>query len=90
MCYKVLLTHAGLNSILSLKKEFHDKACFFFCSDVGIISLRTHETYVSSPALKVPCAPIILLSHFANLLNTVAKNAPKFSKIRSRLTKTKV
>lgn len=30
MCYKVLLTHAGLNSVLSLKKEFHDKACFFF------------------------------------------------------------
>lgn len=29
MCYKVLLTHAGLNSVLSLKKEFHDKACFF-------------------------------------------------------------
>lgn len=24
------LTHAGLNSVLSLKKEFHDKACFFF------------------------------------------------------------
>lgn len=23
------LTHAGLNSVLSLKKEFHDKACFF-------------------------------------------------------------
>lgn len=30
MWYKVLLTHAGLNSILSLKKEFYDKACFFF------------------------------------------------------------
>ena len=30
MCYKVLLTHAGLNSVLSLKKEFYDKACFFF------------------------------------------------------------
>ena len=29
MCYKVLLTHAGLNSVLSLKKEFYDKACFF-------------------------------------------------------------
>lgn len=25
-----VLTHAGLNSVLSLKKEFHDKACFFF------------------------------------------------------------
>ena len=30
MCYKVLLTHAGLNSVLSRKKEFHDKACFLF------------------------------------------------------------
>lgn len=47
MCYKVLLTHAGLNSVLSLKKEFHDKACLLFF-DIGIISLRTHETYVSS------------------------------------------
>lgn len=24
------LTHAGLNSVLSLKKEFHDKACLLF------------------------------------------------------------
>lgn len=24
-----VLTHAGLNSVLSLKKEFYDKACFF-------------------------------------------------------------
>ena len=43
----LFFTHAGLNSILSLKKEFYDKACFFFFG-IGIISLRTHETYVSS------------------------------------------
>ena len=47
MCHKVLLTHAGLNSVLSLKKEFHDKARLLFFG-IGIISLRTHETYVSS------------------------------------------
>ena len=62
----------------------------FFCFVLGYIQLKTCEKTARSPAYKFVCAPIILLSHFANLSNTVAKTAPKFSKVRSRLTKTKV
>ena len=62
----------------------------FFCFVLGYIQLKTCEKTARSPAYKFVCAPIILLSHFANLSNTAAKTAPKFSKVRSRLTKTKV
>lgn len=54
------------------------------------MQLKTCEKITRSPAYKFVCATIILQRHLTNLSNTVAKNAPKFSKVCSSRTKTNV
>ena len=71
-------------------KEVGRQGVLFFCFVLGYIQLKTCEKTARSPASTYVCTTIILWRHLTNLSNTVAKNAPKFSKVCSSRTKTKV
>lgn len=88
MCYKVLLTHAGLNSVLSLKKEFHDKACFFFL---------WHRNYLAKDSrdirLFVKLSKCLVLQSYCSATSQICRtrsprthrSSPKFVRVAQKL-----